>query len=129
MKESNSETMISSRLATETENYQINVMRTQMNDTEFSISMPRTFILRDVVGISGEAGELLDLVKKLVFHNHKLDDNMHNKMKKELGDVMWYVAALCNDMGWNLKDVMDMNIEKLQKRYPDGWDEERSKKR
>lgn len=99
MGEDNSKTMISSRVATEIENYQTNVMRTQMNDPEFTIDHHPAMLLRDVVGISGEAGELLDQVKKLVFHNHKLDSDTNNKMKKELGDVMWYIAALCNDMG------------------------------
>jgi NTP pyrophosphatase (non-canonical NTP hydrolase) len=71
------------------------------------------------LGLAGEVGELNDMVKKWVFHEKGLDET---HLKKELGDVMWYVAMMCQSMGWNLDDVLQMNIEKLQARYPDGFD-------
>lgn len=71
------------------------------------------------LGLSGEVGELNDMVKKWVFHEKELDET---HLKKELGDVMWYVAMMCKSMGWELDDVLQMNIEKLQARYPDGFD-------
>lgn len=71
------------------------------------------------LGLSGEVGELNDMVKKWVFHEKGLDET---HLMKELGDVMWYVAMMCQSMGWELDDVMQMNIDKLVARYPDGFD-------
>ena len=59
------------------------------------------------------------MVKKWVFHEKELDE-IH--LKKELGDVMWYVAMMCQSMGWELDDVLQMNIDKLIARYPEGFD-------
>lgn len=76
-------------------------------------------VLNACLGLAGEVGELNDMVKKWVFHEKELDET---HLKKELGDVMWYVAMMCESMGWNLDDVMQTNIDKLKARYPDGFD-------
>ena len=68
--------------------------------------------LNGVLGLGGESGECLDLVKKHLFQGHDLDKA---KMAKELGDVAWY-----------LEDILRMNIEKLRARYPDGFDADHS---
>lgn len=78
------------------------------------------------LGLSGESGEVADHIKKVVGHGHDLDKA---KVKKELGDVLWYVAAGAELIGETLEDVAKANIEKLKKRYPDGFDPERSKNR
>jgi NTP pyrophosphatase (non-canonical NTP hydrolase) len=83
-------------------------------------------IINACVGLSGEVGELNDIVKKWIFHQKELNE-VH--LKKELGDVMWYVAMLCESMGWNLDDVLQMNVDKLKARYPDGFDIERANNR
>lgn len=75
------------------------------------------------LGIAGEAGEVADLLKKHLFHGHSLD---HDKVAKELGDVLWYVAVLAQRIGVDLETVARMNVEKLRKRYPDGFSSERS---
>lgn len=76
-----------------------------------------------VIGLCGESGEVADIVKKCVFHKHPLDiENIEN----ELGDVLWYVALCCNAINVSMEDVMQLNIDKLKKRYPDGFSEERS---
>ena len=80
-------------------------------------------ILDACLGLSGEVGELNDMVKKWIFHEADID-MIH--MKKELGDVCWYIAMMCESCGWNLDDVLKLNIEKLRKRYPAGFDPERS---
>lgn len=71
------------------------------------------------MGLSGEAGEVLDYIKKIVFHRHEL-----NKLKltEELGDVLFYLAAICTLEGITLEEVAKSNIEKLIKRYPKGFD-------
>ena len=76
-------------------------------------------IINACLGLAGEVGELNDMVKKWVFHEKELDET---HLKKELGDVMWYVALMCESMGWALDDVLQMNIDKLTARYPDGFD-------
>ena len=76
-------------------------------------------VMNACLGLSGEVGELTDMVKKWVFHEKELDEP---HLKKELGDVMWYVAMMCQSMGWELDDVLQMNIDKLIARYPEGFD-------
>lgn len=71
------------------------------------------------LGMSGELGEFIELVKKWIFHEKDLDEE---HLKKEMGDFLWYVALVCNSMGWDLNDIMDLNIRKLEKRYPEGFD-------
>ena len=83
-------------------------------------------IINGLFGLSGEVGELTDMVKKWIFHEKELDDD---HAKKELGDVMWYIAMICESFGWSLDEIMQMNIDKLKKRYPDGFDTERANNR
>ena len=78
------------------------------------------------LGLSGEAGEVTDHVKKIVFHGHEAD---RDALMKELGDVMWYVTYLLDTLGLEMDDVLEANIAKLQARYPDGFTSERSRNR
>ncbi|WEG14136.1 nucleoside triphosphate pyrophosphohydrolase family protein [Pullulanibacillus sp. KACC 23026] len=75
------------------------------------------------MGIGGEAGEVVDGVKKVMFHGHELDPQ---KLMLELGDVMFYVARMANALGYTLEQVATANIEKLMKRYPNGFSTEAS---
>lgn len=83
-------------------------------------------VLNACLGLAGEVGELNDMIKKWVFHEKELDET---HLKKELGDVMWYVAMMCQSMGWELDDVMQINIDKLIARYPEGFDVDRANHR
>lgn len=76
-------------------------------------------VLNACLGISGEAGELNDIIKKWIFHKKEL--NMDH-VKKEVGDVCWYIALFCEAMGIKLDEVMQININKLVARYPEGFD-------
>ena len=76
-------------------------------------------VLNACLGLAGEVGELNDMVKKWLFHEKELDEQ---RLKQELGDVMWYVAMMCQSMGWELEDVLQTNIDKLKARYPEGFD-------
>ena len=80
-------------------------------------------ILNGVMGLNGEAGECIDIVKKHLFQGHLLDTD---KLLDELGDVLWYVAITADGIGVPLEDIMQHNIDKRRKRYPDGFDAERS---
>lgn len=79
-----------------------------------------------VLGLCGESGEVAELFKKHIGHGHELD---LEHVKKELGDVLWYIAELASALGFSLEDVAVANIEKLAKRYPEGFSSERSKHR
>ena len=85
------------------------------NDTSIDVGG----VLNGCLGLAGESGELLDMVKKWIFHNTRLD---RNHAKKEVGDVMWYVAMICHTFGWDLDEILQMNVEKLKARYPEGFD-------
>lgn len=75
------------------------------------------------MGLAGETGEVVDYLKKCVFHGHDLDKE---KLTKELGDVLWYLARIADDCSISLEQVMIENIEKLKRRYPEGFSVERS---
>lgn len=75
------------------------------------------------MGLAGEAGEVCDLVKKWQHHRAPRDAA---KLRKELGDVLWYLAHACNVMGWRMEDIAAENVAKLRARYPDGFSTEAS---
>ena len=77
-------------------------------------------IINASLGLSGETGELNDMIKKTIFHGHSID---LEKVKKEIGDIMWYVAMMCDSFGFEMEEVMQMNIDKLKARYPEGISE------
>lgn len=80
-------------------------------------------ILNGVLGLAGESGECIDMVKKHLFQGHELDKE---HMAKELGDIAWYLAVAADSIGYDLESIMQMNVDKLMKRYPDGFDVDKS---
>lgn len=80
-------------------------------------------LINGVMGLCGESGEAIDIVKKWLAQGHELDKE---KLAKELGDICWYLAETVTALGLSLEDIMAANIEKLRKRYPEGFDTERS---
>lgn len=83
----------------------------------------KELLTNGVLGLSGESGECADLVKKHLFQGHELDAE---KLANELGDVAWYLALASYAIGYSLEAVLQMNVDKLRKRYPDGFSAERS---
>jgi NTP pyrophosphatase (non-canonical NTP hydrolase) len=75
------------------------------------------------LGLTGAAGEFAEIVKKWKYHNHPFD---RDKAIKEAGDICWYIARACVAMDISLSEVMEMNIEKLKQRYPEGFTTEAS---
>lgn len=74
-------------------------------------------------GLNGEAGECIDILKKVEFQGHTFDPNY---LIDELGDVMWYLAQTATGLGISLEVVAQVNINKLRRRYPDGFDPDKS---
>jgi len=103
--------------------YQEKAGRTSIEKPGFQLGDKETMISWNALGLAGEAGEVADLIKKGIYHERGLD---HDKLKKELGDVLWYVAALSRDLGFTLSEIMTTNIEKLKARFPEGYDPERT---
>lgn len=80
-------------------------------------------IMNGCMGLNGEAGECIDIVKKYMYQGHELD---RNALIEECGDVLWYLAEVAAGLGMSLSDIAEQNINKLKKRYPEGFDAERS---
>ena len=80
-------------------------------------------LINGVMGLCGESGEAIDIVKKWLAQGHELD---RDQLAKELGDICWYLAETATALGYDLEDIMAANIEKLRERYPDGFDAARS---
>ena len=71
------------------------------------------------IGLSGEVGEFNEIIKKIIFQEKTFDDAAHEHMKRELGDIIWYVAQACLALKFDLVDVINANKEKLSKRFPE----------
>jgi NTP pyrophosphatase (non-canonical NTP hydrolase) len=80
-------------------------------------------LFNGVLGLAGEAGECADLVKKHCFQDAR---PIHDALIDELGDVLWYVAETSAALGVTLEEVAQHNVDKLRKRYPEGFEAERS---
>ncbi len=85
-----------------------------------------TMLNAAALGLNGEAGEIADHIKKVMFHGHPLDGATRDKIAKEIGDILWYCALAARGIGLGLSEVATMNVEKLKKRYPEGFSSERS---
>lgn len=84
---------------------------------------PEDLVVNGVMGLNGEAGECIDIVKKHMFQKHALDAQ---HLKEELGDVSWYLAITAAGLGVDLDKIFEDNIAKLKARYPEGFDADRS---
>ena len=83
-------------------------------------------IVMATMGLSGEVGELNDMIKKWIFHQSDMDIT---HAKKELGDIAWYLACMAESFGWSMDEILQMNVDKLRARYPEGFDIERANHR
>ena len=93
--------------------YQRLAMRTKADYRDRTTQMTNA-----ALGLAGESGEVADMIKKWLDHGHSMD---FGKLEKELGDILWYIAEMCDAMDGQLSEVARRNIEKLRARYPDGF--------
>lgn len=98
--------------------YQINALKFLNPDANLDNQLTLA-----VLGLNGEAGEVADEWKKVLYHHHSFDSE---KLIYELGDILWYLALAADSIGYTLDEVAENNIKKLHKRYPEGWDENKS---
>lgn len=80
-------------------------------------------LVNSVMGLCGEAGEAIDIVKKWMAQGHELDKE---HLAKELGDIAWYLAEAATALDISLEEICQANIDKLKKRYPEGFETKRS---
>lgn len=83
-------------------------------------------IIHSILGMSGEVGELSSALEKYGWYGRELDVL---NIKEELGDILWYMAELCQCLNLDLEEIMEMNIRKLQERYPEKYDDNKCKER
>lgn len=98
--------------------YQKAALRTESKPSN---NYPR--ILNGLMGLNGEAGEAIDILKKHYFQGHELDKK---HLAKELGDVAWYLAVSADAIGYDLETILQMNVDKLSARYKNGFTSEES---
>ncbi len=98
--------------------YQDLAMRTSRTDLTV-----KQHTLNGLLGLAGETGECCDLMKK---HEYQDGRDIWDDLVDELGDVMWYVAEVASSIGYDLDTIAAHNVEKLKKRYPEGFDPEKS---
>lgn len=101
--------------------YQALALRTESRITTDPV--PYIRVLEGLMGLNGEAGEAIDLMKKVLFQDHEFD---REHMAKELGDIAWYLAVSADAIGYDLESILQMNVDKLRTRYPDGFSTEQS---
>ena len=99
--------------------YQTAALRTAQADKLLAIDL----LLNSALGLCGESGEVADIVKKFRFQGHDLD---FEHIAKELGDISWYLAVGAYAIGYGLETILQMNVDKLKARYPNGFSADRS---
>ena len=81
---------------------------------------PTERLLTAAVGMSAEAGEFTEVIKKMIFQGKPVNEENLFHLKRELGDIMWYVAQALTGLNVSFNEIVEMNVEKLQARYPGG---------
>jgi len=99
-------------------NYADLISRLSQLEVEFDVDVPR--LMTAAFGISAEAGEFTEVVKKIFLQGKPYSEESVFHMKRELGDIMWYLAQACMALDTNFREIMEMNYEKLSARYPEG---------
>ena len=99
----------------------------RLDDLKNIANIPR--LLTSSVGMLAESGEFAEISKKIIFQGKEFNEEERFHMKRELGDILWYWVQGCIALGFEPEDVMQENINKLEKRYPNGFDVHRSENR
>ena len=86
----------------------------------YSEGLPVERLLTAAVGMSAESGEFIEIVKKMIFQGKPVNEENLFHLKRELGDVMWYVAQACMALDTSFDEIVEMNVDKLKARYPGG---------
>lgn len=108
-----------------TQEYIENVIKTEKPEAK-SLSLDESRLLHGAMGISTEAGEILDNMKKHIFYGEPID---YNNLREEIGDILWYMGIMIDTTGQSFLQIMGDNLEKLKKRFPDGFTDKKAQNR
>ena len=86
----------------------------------YAKGLPVERLLTAAVGMSAESGEFTEIVKKMIFQGKPVNEDNLFHLKRELGDIMWYVAQACMALDTDFNEIIEMNVDKLKSRYPGG---------
>ena len=92
--------------------------RTNKLEIEDDCNIPQ--LLTAALGLTAESGEFTEVVKKMIFQGKPVNEENLFHLKRELGDIMWYVAQACMSLDTTIDEIIEMKVEKLEKRYPGG---------
>lgn len=101
----------------------------RMFDIESKMPVNIPLLLTASIGLSSETGEFNEIVKKILFQGKEFNEAERYHMKRELGDILWYLSNAASALGYDLEDIIVTNISKLEQRYPNGFEVSRSEKR
>jgi NTP pyrophosphatase (non-canonical NTP hydrolase) len=91
-----------------------------MTELEVSANADVPRLLTAALGMSAEAGEFTEVVKKIFLQGKSYNEDNVFHLKRELGDICWYLAQACMALDTNFEEILEMNYEKLSSRYPEG---------
>ena len=98
--------------------YQINAAKTIVRHPYLPTEMHRRLLVWAAIGLPGEVGEIIEPIKKALFQGEELDKE---HLKDEIGDAIWYLNFICVALEISLEEVMERNLDKINKRYPNGF--------
>ena len=108
------------RQTTSPESLDYAALLTRLNSLELENDCNTSQLLTSAFGLSAEAGEFTEVVKKIVFQGKPYNEENVFHLKRELGDICWYMAQALMALDTDFNEILDMNVEKLSARYPEG---------
>ena len=105
---------------TSTESLDYAALLTRMNKLELEDDCNLSQLLPDALGLTAESGEFTEIVKKIILQGKPYNEDNVFHMKRELGDICWYIAQACMALDTTFDEIIEMNVDKLKKRYPGG---------
>lgn len=115
------ENFVRSTVSPASSNFDVLIERLRdLDSNSYKVKIPE--LITAQAGLTAEAGEFGEVVKKIVFQGKPLTEENVFHMKRELGDICWYLAVACAALNTSLEEVLVMNVEKLSARYPQGFE-------
>ena len=105
---------------TSTESLDYAALLTRMNKLELEDDCNLSQLLTAALGLGAESGEFTEVVKKIILQGKPYNEDNVFHMKRELGDICWYIAQACMALDTTFDEIIEMNVDKLKKRYPGG---------
>ena len=105
---------------TSTESLDYAALLTRMNKLELEDDCNLSQLLAAALGLGAESGEFTEIVKKIILQGKPYNEDNVFHMKRELGDICWYIAQACMALDTTFDEIIEMNVDKLKKRYPGG---------